>query len=194
MIKLRLIQCIWTILLVLVSAIGFFIGSPMPAKATDLCGQPPALEELLIGSNLQVKVIEGNVTNSFLISQEEEAPPSKKEKIKEEKKKPPPTVQVPPQQPPMETDACEELKKALDDAKAELEQLEDAVRRLDAARQKWEQDVKGLESLTSGSSVIEGRRKWVLGRSKLKQAIWELRDAIDALQKLIREECSKRAR
>jgi len=156
---------------------------------------------LLMGSYLQkgyvstqVKVIEGNVTNSFLISQEEEAPPSKKEKIKEEKKKPPPTVQVPPQQPPMEKDACEELKKALDDAKAELEQLEDAVRRLDAARQKWEQDVKGLESLTSGSSVIEGRRKWVLGRSKLKQAIWELRDAIDALQKLIREECSKRAR
>src|SRR3990172_11316395 len=92
MIKLRLIQCIWTILLVLVSAIGFFIGSPMPAKATDLCGQPPALEELLMGSYLQkdyvstqVKVIEGNITNSFLISQEEEAPPSKQERGKEEK-------------------------------------------------------------------------------------------------------------
>src|SRR3990172_11749313 len=92
MIKLRLIQCIWTILLVLVSAIGFFIVSPMPAKATDLSGQPPALAELLMGSYLQkgyvstqVKVIEGNVTNSFLISQEEEAPPSKQERGKEEK-------------------------------------------------------------------------------------------------------------
>ena len=94
MIKLRLIQCIWTIWLVLVSAIGFFIVSPIPSKATDLCGQPLALEELLIGSSLQkgyvstqVKVIEGNVTNSFLIPQEEEegAPPSKQEKIKEGK-------------------------------------------------------------------------------------------------------------
>src|SRR3989304_6133681 len=90
MIKLRLIQCIWTILLVLVSAIGYFIVSPMPAKATDLCGQPPALEELLMGSYLQkdyvstqVKVIEGNITNSFLISQEEEAPPSKQERGKD---------------------------------------------------------------------------------------------------------------
>ncbi len=107
--------------------------------------------------------------------------------------KPPPTVQVPPQQPPMETDTCEELKKALDDAKAELDQLEDAVRRLDAARQKWEQDVKGL-SWISSFDIIESRRKWVLGRSKLKQAIWDLKDTIDALQKLIREECSKRAR
>ena len=92
MIKLRLIQCILTILLVLVSAIGYFIVSPMPAKATDLCGQPLALAELLMGSYLQkgyvstqVKVIEGNVTNSFLISQEEEAPPSKQERGKEEK-------------------------------------------------------------------------------------------------------------
>jgi hypothetical protein len=66
----------------------------MPAKATDLCGQPPALAELPTGSNLQkgygstqVKVIEGNITNSFLIPQEEEegAPPSKQEKIKEGK-------------------------------------------------------------------------------------------------------------
>ena len=86
MIKLRLIQCIWTIWLVLVSAIGFFIVSPMPAKATDLCGQPPALAELLIGSYLQkgyvstqVKVIEGNVTNSFLISGRRSAAVKKRE-------------------------------------------------------------------------------------------------------------------
>jgi hypothetical protein len=68
----------------------------MLAKATDLCGQPPALAELPMGSNLQkgyvstqVKVFQGNVTNSFLISQEEEegAPPSKQEKGKEGKEK-----------------------------------------------------------------------------------------------------------
>ena len=92
MIKLRLIQCIWTIWLVLVSAIGFFIVSPMPAKATDLCGQPPALAELLIGSYLQkgyvstqVKVIEGNVTNSFLISGRRSAAVKKREDKGEDK-------------------------------------------------------------------------------------------------------------
>lgn len=94
-------------------------------------------------------------------------------------------------QTPSKADGCEEMKKMLDEAKVKLDQLEDAVRQLDVARQKWEQQVKDMPWFAS-YDAIEGRRKFVLARSKLKSRIRDLGDTIDALHELIGEECGSK--